>query len=148
MLLLIFFFFKQKTAYEFRISDWSSDVCSSDLLDDRVYARAGDTIYLFGGDGDDEYDDSVVTVEMPFADGGTPATFKSLTAIDASLDGEWQVSVAFDPQQPTEFVDLGILTGPTWQQMAAGAQGASTHFKFKLTQIGRAWCRERVCQYV
>src|SRR3546814_4819174 len=27
----IFFFFKQKTAYELRISDWSSDVCSSDL---------------------------------------------------------------------------------------------------------------------
>src|SRR3546814_8603790 len=31
MLLLFFFFFKQKTAYEMRISDWSSDVCSSDL---------------------------------------------------------------------------------------------------------------------
>src|SRR3546814_12339188 len=29
---LFFFFFKQKTAYEMRISDWSSDVCSSDLL--------------------------------------------------------------------------------------------------------------------
>src|SRR3546814_1154608 len=29
--LLLFFFFKQKTAYEMRISDWSSDVCSSDL---------------------------------------------------------------------------------------------------------------------
>src|SRR3546814_7605470 len=29
--MLIFFFFKQKTAYEMRISDWSSDVCSSDL---------------------------------------------------------------------------------------------------------------------
>src|SRR3546814_4012182 len=28
----IFFFFKQKTAYEMRISDWSSDVCSSDLF--------------------------------------------------------------------------------------------------------------------
>src|SRR3546814_7685848 len=28
---LVFFFFKQKTAYEMRISDWSSDVCSSDL---------------------------------------------------------------------------------------------------------------------
>src|SRR3546814_938414 len=27
----VFFFFKQKTAYEMRISDWSSDVCSSDL---------------------------------------------------------------------------------------------------------------------
>src|SRR3546814_7724161 len=29
----MFFFFKQKTAYEMRISDWSSDVCSSDLLE-------------------------------------------------------------------------------------------------------------------
>src|SRR3546814_12103482 len=29
---MVFFFFKQKTAYERRISDWSSDVCSSDLL--------------------------------------------------------------------------------------------------------------------
>src|SRR3546814_1073489 len=29
---ICFFFFKQKTAYEMRISDWSSDVCSSDLL--------------------------------------------------------------------------------------------------------------------
>src|SRR3546814_10708228 len=32
-ILKVFFFFKQKTAYEMRISDWSSDVCSSDLLD-------------------------------------------------------------------------------------------------------------------
>src|SRR3546814_6747469 len=29
----MFFFFKQKTAYEMRISDWSSDVCSSDLFE-------------------------------------------------------------------------------------------------------------------
>src|SRR3546814_1932444 len=32
MIYLWFFFFKQKTAYEMRISDWSSDVCSSDLM--------------------------------------------------------------------------------------------------------------------
>src|SRR3546814_3885324 len=31
-IMLFCFFFKQKTAYEMRISDWSSDVCSSDLL--------------------------------------------------------------------------------------------------------------------
>src|SRR3546814_1151180 len=36
-----FFFFKQKTAYEMRISDWSSDVCSSDL---RFSLRTGDTV--------------------------------------------------------------------------------------------------------
>src|SRR3546814_6117762 len=49
----IFFFFKQKTAYEMRISDWSSDVCSSDLpavvpadasvaVDDEGLGHAGD----------------------------------------------------------------------------------------------------------
>src|SRR3546814_2414358 len=31
LIAVFFFFFKQKTAYEMRISDWSSDVCSSDL---------------------------------------------------------------------------------------------------------------------
>src|SRR3546814_4315648 len=35
----VFFFFKQKTAYEMRISDWSSDVCSSDLVRHRAHAR-------------------------------------------------------------------------------------------------------------
>src|SRR3546814_17235573 len=41
---MLFFFFKQKTAYEMRISDWSSDVCSSDLYlalaDDPALIRA------------------------------------------------------------------------------------------------------------
>src|SRR3546814_802294 len=36
-----FFFFKQKTAYEMRISDWSSDVCSSDLLQTDALTAAG-----------------------------------------------------------------------------------------------------------
>src|SRR3546814_9482383 len=43
---LWFLFFKQKTAYEMRISDWSSDVCSSDLLHmmmlEHVHNRAGE----------------------------------------------------------------------------------------------------------
>src|SRR3546814_2217421 len=38
-----FFFFKQKTAYEMRISDWSSDVCSSDLIE-----RAADPALVAG----------------------------------------------------------------------------------------------------
>src|SRR3546814_8676489 len=41
-LFVIFFFFKQKTAYEMRISDWSSDVCSSDLAERLRAHRLGD----------------------------------------------------------------------------------------------------------
>src|SRR3546814_18146581 len=36
---VVFFFFKQKTAYEMRISDWSSDVCSSDLHRTALFVR-------------------------------------------------------------------------------------------------------------
>src|SRR3546814_5303528 len=43
--LYCFFFFKQKTAYEMRISDWSSDVCSSDL------GHVGDARSYGGHDG-------------------------------------------------------------------------------------------------
>src|SRR3546814_5922181 len=39
---IFFFFFKQKTAYEMRISDWSSDVCSSDLaFSETGYSQSG-----------------------------------------------------------------------------------------------------------
>src|SRR3546814_3483169 len=43
-----FFFFKQKTAYEMRISDWSSDVCSSDLCQNSAHAA---TVEIFGHGG-------------------------------------------------------------------------------------------------
>src|SRR3546814_531175 len=55
MFVLFFFFFKQKTAYEMRISDWSSDVCSSDLMVDApvsggIAAAAGGTLtFMVGG---------------------------------------------------------------------------------------------------
>src|SRR3546814_1576500 len=39
----LFFFFKQKTAYEMRISDWSSDVCSSDLW---AYSTGGSPMQI------------------------------------------------------------------------------------------------------
>src|SRR3546814_3279590 len=42
---MCFFFFKQKTAYEMRISDWSSDVCSSDLASSQAWQRRRDGGY-------------------------------------------------------------------------------------------------------
>src|SRR3546814_581846 len=49
--MLIVFFFKQKTAYELRISDWSSDVCSSDLRSEQagVSQCMGAASILHGG---------------------------------------------------------------------------------------------------
>src|SRR3546814_13101529 len=46
LILDVFFFFKQKTAYEMRISDWSSDVCSSDLQLSLAIGRRGQNVRL------------------------------------------------------------------------------------------------------
>src|SRR3546814_9220333 len=51
---MFFFFFKQKTAYEMRISDWSSDVCSSDLsglTPQRLEIEVTESVFLRDGGG-------------------------------------------------------------------------------------------------
>src|SRR3546814_9457094 len=52
-ILCFFFFFKQKTAYEMRISDWSSDVCSSDLAPDATPAPKPEPIPALDAHGHD-----------------------------------------------------------------------------------------------
>src|SRR3546814_9228260 len=99
-LFVFFFFFKQKTAYEMRISDWSSDVCSSDLqadlrapVDVAALPPAGDGRQIVRG-------------------GGRHRLARPARWIDI------ETVIALEPQH--------------------------THAE----QIGRASCRERVCQYV
>src|SRR3546814_8589536 len=84
----IFFFFKQKTAYEMRISDWSSDVCSSDL-------KSGTTI---------------------------------LSSAYRPLCGRNNLA---DAEVKEKSVKLQVANA-----------------RAEESEIGRASCRERVCQYV
>src|SRR3546814_3191289 len=89
------FFFKQKTAYEMRISDWSSDVCSSDLA------------------AQDE------------------AAFAAMSILELCNVRD---------------VAVKALEGAVEKFRVSGvSQGFKRQF---LEQIGRASCRERVCQYV
>src|SRR3546814_3870152 len=75
----MFFFFKQKTAYEMRISDWSSDVCSSDLRGHLVrLPRHGLAGRHCAADGE-ELDRDLVDV---------------VQALDAVLDADLQVGLA------------------------------------------------------
>src|SRR3546814_7489680 len=68
-LIFVCFFFKQKTAYEMRISDWSSDVCSSDLIAVRSSTHPVDEGTDEGPchqpDGDNRQDDSRADIAAP-----------------------------------------------------------------------------------
>src|SRR3546814_966430 len=92
-----FFFFKQKTAYEMRISDWSSDVCSSDLEG----------------------------LLCPPSPGGYVAIKEAVLPFN-------------------RFPDADTVLGPEMRSTGE-VMGIDTTFGL---EIGRASCRERVCQYV
>src|SRR3546814_6573879 len=90
LLCCFLFFFKQKTAYEMRISDWSSDVCSSDLLGQRNTQLGG--------------------AHRP-------------------SEGDHHFAIRIE----VRFVTFG---------------GIDQRSGIEMQEIGRASCRERVCQYV
>src|SRR3546814_4936908 len=91
--IVLIFFFKQKTAYEMRISDWSSDVCSSDLSGARIITRMA-------------------------------------------------------PKMPKGLLRLSPKNRPKLASMGIAPAMVAVIVIVRVSQIGRASCRERVCQYV
>src|SRR3546814_6108391 len=90
LLLVVFFFFKRKTAYELRISDWSSDVCSSDL----PFAR---TCEQFAGNG------GIHTFPRPEQIDDGKADHHRNAGYDKSIDKR----AYSDPPQRTDLPHLG-----------------------------------------
>src|SRR3546814_12225530 len=97
----MFFFFKQKTAYEMRISDWSSDVCSSDLLSlsNNAYWATGvgaKWVQVGGSHKDSGYleglDDAAIIADPQFTNGefalGSRSAVEGLGASYSSPSGD------------------------------------------------------------
>src|SRR3546814_5019498 len=92
------FLFKQKTAYEMRISDWSSDVCSSDLLRDLVQRRLGRT-WALGA--------IVVGAMLSGAVAPPPLVFASATAFFFSELADFGV---YTPLQERRFIPAVVVS--------------------------------------
>src|SRR3546814_9577544 len=108
--MLFFFFCKQKTAYEMRISDWSSDVCSSDLPSAQGEASGTAAAPL---------------QSMPAA----PVAKEVAVSVAIEEDLSPDELIAKYPPDSAAALPVGADNLPEWQ-------------------IGRASCREKVCQYV
>src|SRR3546814_5995466 len=100
-----FFFFKQKTAYEMRISDWSSDVCSSDL--------------------------GIVSEDLA----------RNLRIETENVHASRRPMATVDMRATTPELLCGF---PVFKDL----DDAELKRVAKRLQIGRASCRDRVCQYV
>src|SRR3546814_7885070 len=104
---MFFCFFKQKTAYEMRISDWSSDVCSSDLS--FAHQLAGNEI------------------------------------LHHRLLEQLGRQQALREQEVMEALRIELVAECQFGGSTDSHQGLITD---EIRKIGRASCRERVCQYV
>lgn len=123
-----------------RISSWSRYELPGQVenwvsMDGRLYARIGDTIYLYGGDDGNTYDASEVVVELPYLDGRAIATWKSFTGFDIVSEGEWAVFVNTDPNQPEVWSQIATLPDTrttTLSQLDLDMVGEATMIKLKL----------------
>src|SRR3546814_8948823 len=116
LLFFFFFFFKQNTAYEMRISDWSSDVCSSDLLEDDQGMAAG-LIKASGGDA------ATAVRETDAALAKVPAVSGSGAQTTPGLDND-SVRVLDQAEQVAQ-------------------EAGDSYVTVERLQIGRPSCRER-----
>src|SRR3546814_4874208 len=78
--MMFLFFFKQKTAYEMRISDWSSDVCSSDLIGEDGKAK-----YYGLQAGEKTYADYVLEVTNPGGHSSRPTGTNAIVQLSNAL---------------------------------------------------------------
>src|SRR3546814_13648712 len=130
----MFLFFKQKTAYEMRISDWSSDVCSSDLLRDDLTIGYGAALGVPGDIGLAQMTNLTkwtqeLRLQSPVSD-----TF------------EWLVGGYYTHEnvglfQRIDVLDPGTLTVDPMMPQFHDILTTSTY------AIGRAASRERVIEY-
>src|SRR3546814_18780853 len=118
---MIFCFFKQKTAYEMRISDWSSDVCSSDLLRGllrQAFQSSFDLRCKLGHLGIFGRTDNL-------------AAGHRTRIINGNII-----------EQPPNGLNLGFARAGRLERDQGQEQNSQS------AEIGRASCRERVCPYV
>src|SRR3546814_14542328 len=117
----IVFFFKQKTAYEMRISDWSSDVCSSDLEDRRV------TVHLFHG--------------------AVDVARRSPRAVTPTLRLQPGGTAVLDPNAQPRLIPKYVDAPDDWPKgMVEFRRPPLADVIAQVNQIGRTSCRAKVCQ--
>ena len=108
-------------------------------LNDRVYVRSGDTIYLYGGDDNVTYDSTVVEVQLPFNATSQPGTYKDLEGVDIDCTGTWDMKVLVDPNNENRYVRAGTVSGFTYNKADIGLTGNTTHFAPKLVSSGSGY---------
>lgn len=113
------------------ISGWSYyspgfEVDAFARVGNRLYARAGDTVYLYGGESGQEYpaaEETPIRVGLPFLMGRGLADFKEFTGFDLAATNTWEVNILYDPNNEERTFPVGTIAKVTFNEMDISAAG-------------------------
>jgi hypothetical protein len=111
------------------------------VVDEKTYVRAGNVIYLYGGDDGATYDTAEAEIETAYLDGRGIATWKAWRGLDIAAEGTWQVYAAFDPAQPDAEDLIATLTGSTFYSLDISMYGFGPMVKLRFVSVGAAAAR-------
>jgi hypothetical protein len=123
------------TYYEpgFEVSDFVN-------LDNKVYVRAGDTIYIYGGTTGDQWpleeDDITEEVQTPFLSAKAPATQKMNYGFDCDATGTWAIAVLPDPNDEDVEIEAGNIHRNTYGTGHIGLPGKAAQWAFNFEHSG------------
>jgi hypothetical protein len=131
-----------------RISAWSFyepgfEVSDFVRIRNKVYARAGDTVYLYGGAAGTTYpddDELDAEVELPFITGAQPAV-KEMQGFDIACTGEWEIKALVDPNNEAKTLNLGRVADVTYSRaghIALPGEAALVAFRLVCSNGGAA----------
>lgn len=109
----------------FTVESWA-------IVGRKLYCRANDTLYLFGGEDGTTYDDSEVEVQLPYLDGRSPASFKQFKGMDMACEGQWDVYTATDPNNISLQQQVATIYQTTYSTGHVTLQDYSTCLAFRL----------------
>lgn len=130
-----------------KIAAWSTyevgvEISDFAVLRKRVYARAGDTIYLYGGADNNTYDeDTVCRFVVPYMDAKSPGNPKQLQAIDMVAEGTWLIELAANPERPDDYDECGTFKGSTLHKQTNPVDANSNYFAFRFTHQKAEYAR-------
>lgn len=119
------------------------------VVNRKIHCRAGDVVYVYGGADGATYEACEVECRLPFYSFGRPGHRKGLVGIDLSAQGEWDVDIFVNPQQPdADYVRVGIVDGITYTLEDIAALADSTHFSVRLKRSASGAAKvSGICTY-
>ena len=100
--------------------------------DNLVYARSGNSIYVYGGLTGSQYDSCEVVVELPYVDASTPHVYKQSSGLDLTIDGTWTVSAGFDYTSPNARDTVCTASQSTYALGIIPMNGTGTHLGLRM----------------